>query len=163
VAGDLTGEPDPADAPDDAPSSGGADAHDGRTPSGDPTAPPPGSVRREVASFGWAIRGLRAALASERHLRFHAGATVVVVAVGLALPLSALDRAVLALAVGLVWVAELVNTAVERLVDLVSPGYDPLAGRVKDIAAASVLVAALASAGAGLAVLGPALHAWATG
>jgi diacylglycerol kinase len=129
-------------------------------PTADPSRPPPGSFRREVASFGWALRGLRMALASERHLRFHAAATVVVLALAAALPLYGWERAALVLAVGLVWVAELANTAVERLVDLVSPERHPVAGAVKDIAAAAVLVAAVASAGVGLLVLIPALVAW---
>lgn len=128
--------------------------------SGD-SAPPPGTVRREVAAFGWALHGLRSALATEPHLRFHAAATVVVVGLGIALPLSAWERAALVLAIGLVWVAELLNTALETLVDLVHPGRHPLAGRVKDVAAAAVLVAAVASAGVGVAVLGPPLLAWA--
>ena len=130
-------------------------------PTADPTQPPPGSFRREVASFGWAVQGLLVALASERHLRFHAAATVVVVALAALLPLSRWERVVLALAIGLVWVAELANTAVERLVDLVSPEHHPVAGAVKDIAAAAVLVAAVASAVVGLLVLAPAVAAWA--
>jgi diacylglycerol kinase (ATP) len=127
---------------------------------GDPVRPPRGSFRREVASFGWAARGVRLALASERHLRFHAAATVVVVVLAALLPLSGWERAVLVLAIGLVWAAELVNTALERLVDLVSPELHPTAGAVKDIAAAAVLVAAVASAVVGLLILGPPLVAW---
>ena len=127
---------------------------------GDPVQPPRGSFSREVASFGWAARGVRLALASERHLRFHAAATVAVVILAVALPLSGPERALLVLAIGLVWAAELVNTAVERLVDLVSPELHPVAGAVKDIAAAAVLVAAVASAAVGLLVLGPALVTW---
>jgi len=100
------------------------------------------------------------ALASERHLRFHAAATVVVIVLAALLPLFGSERAVVVLAVGLVWVAELANTAVERLVDLVSPERHPVAGAVKDISAAAVLVAAVASAGVGLLVLVPALVAW---
>jgi diacylglycerol kinase len=127
---------------------------------GRPVPPARGSWRREVASVGWALTGLRAALTTERHLRFHALATVAVVGLGIVLPLSAGERATLVLAIGLVWVAELVNTALERLVDLVSPGRHPVAGQVKDIAAGAVLVAAVASAGVGVAVLGPPLTGW---
>ena len=129
-------------------------------PTAEPVQPPRGSFRREVASFGWAARGVRLALTSERHLQFHAAATVAVVVLGAILPLSALERGLLALAIGLVWTAELVNTAVERLVDLVSPDLHPVAGAVKDIAAAAVLVAEVASAAVGLLVLGPALLTW---
>ena len=134
-------------------------AHDAG--SSDPrVVPPAGSVRRELAALRWAVRGIGSALRTEPHLRFHGAATVAVVALAVALPLSGTDRALLALAVGLVWAAELVNTALETLVDLVSPGLHPLAGRVKDVAAGAVLVAATAAAACGLLVLGPPLAAW---
>jgi diacylglycerol kinase len=116
--------------------------------------------RREVDSFRWGARGVRTALAHEPHLRFHAAATVVVAVLAVLLPLTGAERAVLLLAVGLVWVAELVNTAVERLVDLVSPRFDVVAGQVKDVAAGAVLVAAVVAAGVGAIVLGPPLVAW---
>jgi diacylglycerol kinase len=116
--------------------------------------------RREVDSFRWAARGIRTALAREPHLRFHAAATVAVAVPTVGLPLTAADRAAVGLAVGLVWVAELVNTALERLVDLVSPRFDVVAGQVKDIAAGAVLIAAVVAAGVGALVLGPPLTAW---
>ncbi len=127
----------------------------------DPRSDPrPGSVRREAAAFRWAARGVGAALRTEPHLRFHAAATLAVVVLAVVLPLSGTDRALLAVAIGVVWTAELVNTALEALVDLVSPGLDPVAGRVKDVAAGAVLVAAAASAACGVLVLGPPLVAW---
>lgn len=112
---------------------------------------------RERSAFGYAWNGLRGALRQETHLRFHAVATVVVLAVGAALPLSRTDWALLVVAIGAVWCAELVNTAIERLTDLVSPDPHPLAGQAKDVAAAAVLVTALAAAVVGLLVLGPPL------
>jgi diacylglycerol kinase len=65
----------------------------------------------------------------------------------------------LALTIGSVLVMELLNTAAETLVDLVSPDYNPLAKRVKDLMAAAVLVAALVSIVVGISVLGPPLWA----
>ncbi len=60
--------------------------------------------------------------------------------------------AVLALAIGMVLFAELLNTAVEAVVDLVSPDEHPLAKQAKDVAAAAVLVAALTAVAAGALV-----------
>jgi diacylglycerol kinase len=116
--------------------------------------------RRETDSFRWAARGVRQAMRSEPHLRFHAAATVAVAVLAALLPVGAAGRAALLLAVGLVWVAELVNTALERLVDLVQPRSHPPAGQVKDIAAGAVLVAAVVAVGVGALVLGPPLLAW---
>ncbi|GAB2945362.1 diacylglycerol kinase [Hymenobacter coalescens] len=116
--------------------------------------------RHEVASFGYALQGIREALQSEPHLRFHALAAAAVVALGAWLRLPRHDWALLALAIGAVWAAELMNTAVETLVDLVSPDFHPLAGRAKDVAAGAVLLTALAAVVVGLLVLGPPLWAW---
>jgi diacylglycerol kinase len=69
------------------------------------------------------------------------------------------DWALLFLAIGLVWIAEFLNTALEAVVDLASPEVHPL-GRVgKDVGAAAVLIAAAAAAAVGLMVLGPPLWA----
>jgi diacylglycerol kinase (ATP) len=121
---------------------------------------PPRRWRQEVASFGYAVKGIRQALRSEPHLRFHALTTLGVVVLGLLLPLSRQDWALLALSVGSVWAAELMNTAVETVVDLVSPDFHPLAGRAKDVAAGAVLVTSAAAVVVGLLVLGPPLWAW---
>lgn len=63
----------------------------------------------------------------------------------------------LVLSMGLVWSAEAFNTALEAVIDKVSPEFHPLAKRAKDTAAASVLLAAIAAAIVGLAILGPKL------
>ena len=59
--------------------------------------------------------------------------------------------------VGLVVCAELVNSAIERLVDLVHPDHHPLAGEVKDVAAAAVVVSAAVAVVVGCLILGPAM------
>lgn len=112
-------------------------------------------LRRRIASFGHAFRGVGSALRSEVHLRFHALATVVTIGVGFYFGISGLEWALVALAVGTVWSAELVNTAVEAVVDLVSPEYHPLAGKAKDVAAGAVLITAGAALVVGLLVFGP--------
>ncbi|KUG05953.1 diacylglycerol kinase family protein [Solirubrum puertoriconensis] len=115
--------------------------------------------RHEVASFGYALQGIGEALKSEPHLRFHALATVAAVALGAWLQLPRYDWALVVLAIGAVWTAELMNTAVESIVDLVSPDFHVLAGRAKDVAAGAVLLASLAAVVVGLLVFGPPLWA----
>jgi diacylglycerol kinase (ATP) len=96
-----------------------------------------------------------AALRSELHLQFHAVATVVVLGAGYYVGLSTLEWALVALSVSSVWAAELFNTAIETLTNLVSPGYHPLAGKAKDVAAGAVLLAALGALVVGGLVFGP--------
>jgi diacylglycerol kinase len=124
-------------------------------PASERLRPPDGLWRRRVASFGHAFRGVWSALRSEVHLRFHALATVVVIGLGLHYSLARLEWALVAISIGCVWSAELVNTAIEALTDLASPGYHPLAGKAKDVAAGAVLIAALGAVVVGILVFGP--------
>ena len=128
------------------------------SPETQPPRRPPGLLRRRAASFGYAARGVWAALRTEVHLWFHAVATVVVLGLGLYVGLARWEWVAVALAVGAVWCAELVNTAIEAVVNLVSPEYHPLAGRAKDVAAGAVLVMALAALVVGVLVFGPYLR-----
>ncbi|MGI4971587.1 MAG: diacylglycerol kinase family protein [Janthinobacterium lividum] len=125
-----------------------------------PTPPArPNLLQRRAASFGHAFRGVGAALRSELHLQFHAVATVAVLGLGWFFQLSPLEWALVALAVASVWAAELFNTAIETLTNLVSPGYHPLAGKAKDVAAGAVLLAAGGAVVVGGCVFGPKIWA----
>ena len=119
----------------------------------------PGLLRRRAASFGHAFRGVGAALRSELHLQFHAVATAAVLGLGLYFRLSLPEWALVALAVASVWAAELFNTAIETLTNLTSPGYHPLAGKAKDVAAGAVLLASLGALAVGGCVFGPKIWA----
>lgn len=110
-----------------------------------------------LSGFRYAGEGLRHAFVSQRNFRFHLSAAFAVFITGVWLRLPLGSWAVLALTIGAVLVMELLNTAAETLVDLVSPDYHPLAKQVKDLMAAAVLVAALVSIVVGVAVLGPPL------
>ncbi|MBN1874467.1 MAG: diacylglycerol kinase family protein [Anaerolineae bacterium] len=110
-------------------------------------------------SFKYAGAGIHYALRTQRNFRIHLLAAVGVIGVGLWLQLPLQSWTLLLLTIGLVLVTELFNTAVEVLVDLVTPDYHPLAKYAKDVAAGAVLVMALTSVGMGLAILGPPLLA----
>ena len=110
-------------------------------------------------AFGWAFAGLGYAWRTQRNIRIHVAITLAIVTLAFWLGLSARDWAVLALTIGVVLAAEMANTAVEAVVDLVSPTPHPLAKVAKDTAAAGVLLAAIAAAVVGLVVLGPRLLA----
>ena len=116
-------------------------------------------LRSRLAAFRYAFQGLGHLWRTQPNARIHALATVLVVALAWWLRIDAVRGALLALAVGLVWMAEAFNTALEAAVDLCSPQAHPLAKASKDVGAAAVLLAALTAVAVGLLVLGPPLLA----
>jgi diacylglycerol kinase len=114
-------------------------------------------LSRRLRSFHCAFAGLGHVIRTQRNAQIHTAATAAVIALGVGLSLSARDWALIAAAIGAVWAAEIFNTAIEALVDLVSPGPHPLAGIAKDCAAAAVLITAITAVVIGLLVLGPPL------
>lgn len=108
-------------------------------------------------SFGFAFQGFRFAVLSERNIKVMLAGFALAVVLGLVAGLDAVRWAIVLLCCGVVLCAELLNTAIETVVDLVSPEYHPLAGRAKDIAAAAVWVLCVFVALAGVLAIGSAL------
>jgi diacylglycerol kinase (ATP) len=104
-------------------------------------------------SFDYAIRGIVYTLRTQRNMRLHLLAAIVVFLGALALGVSGLELIALVFAVGLVFVCELMNTAVETVVDLATETYEPLAAIAKDVAAGAVLISALTAVAVGYVVL----------
>lgn len=97
---------------------------------------------------------------TERNMRIHLTFTVLVIIFGWILRISITEWLLCLLCFGLVFTAEMVNTAIENVVDLVSPQQNKLAGKAKDIAAGAVLVSAIISACVGLIIFIPKLWAF---
>lgn len=112
-------------------------------------------VRSFPQALACAVRGLRHAARTQRHFR----AQLIIAALALFFAAWAevppVELAVLAVTVAVVLGAELLNTAVENLTDLLHPDYSPAAAAVKDVAAAAAMVAALLALAVGLLVLLP--------
>lgn len=89
-------------------------------------------------SFLFAIQGFRTAVVTERNIKVMLAVGALAVVAGLVLQIDLLSWAIILLCCAVVIMAELFNTAIETVVDLVSPEFHPLAGRAKDIAAAAV-------------------------
>ena len=102
-------------------------------------------------------------MAREPNARIHLVATLAVVTGGWSLRVTRMEWALLVIAMALVWVAEALNAAIERLADVVSPERDPRIGRAKDLAAAGVLASAVGAATIGVLVFGPRIWAWLQG
>ena len=114
-------------------------------------------LHSRLRSFGYAFDGWWFVLRTQPNAWIHAAASAAVLVVGWWLRLSARDWAMIVVAFALVWTAEFFNTALEALVDLVSPGQHELARISKDVSAAAVLIAAVAAILIGLLILGPPL------
>ena len=108
-----------------------------------------------MASFRYALRGLRLLIQTQPNARIHLCLTAVVVSAGILLGIARIEWICVILAMGLVWTAEGLNTAVEFLTDRVSPEWSEDAARVKDVAAAAVLLSAAAAAVIGCLVFVP--------
>jgi len=103
------------------------------------------SKRKWSDVFGCAFEGIIHSLRTERNLRIHVLAGILVVLAALFFQLPLRDIALLLVMIALVICTELLNTAIEKAVDLISPDWHKLAKIAKDAAAAAVLVAAIIS------------------
>lgn len=112
-----------------------------------------------IAGFGYAFSGLWYALRTQRNARVHIGMATLIILVGVILRISAIEFAMLFVAITSVFIAEIFNTVFELCVDLASPEYHPLAKIAKDMAAGAVLLSAMLAVVIGVFVLGP--HLWA--
>lgn len=110
------------------------------------------------AAFGYAIQGIIKCAWPQRNFQIHFVATIVVSLTAWWLECSRIEWAILLITMGFVLVSETINTAIETVVDLVSPEYHELAGLAKDVAAGAVLLAALTALGVALVILAPRLY-----
>jgi len=94
-------------------------------------------------SFRYAAQGIASAFKSELNMKVHSALAVVILTAAALFRIPASGWILLLLAITLVLTTELLNTAIEAVVDLVSPGVHPLAKRAKDIAAGAVLLTAV--------------------
>jgi diacylglycerol kinase (ATP) len=110
-------------------------------------------------AFRYAFRGIGEMLRTEANARTHALATIVVIALGLAIGIGRLEWLAIILAIIAVWCAEAFNTAFEALCDVASPQFHPQVERAKDVAAGAVLITAIGAALVGVLVFAPHLIA----
>jgi diacylglycerol kinase len=119
----------------------------------------PRHLRRIARSFGYAVEGLATLLRTQPNFWVHVTAAALALAFGVVLHLSPVELAVIVLTVAMVLAIECINTTLETMCDLVSPGLHPLVKRAKDVAAAAVLISALASVAIAVLLFGPRLLA----
>ncbi len=99
--------------------------------------------RKRIQSFVYAFKGIRELFVSQPNAQIHLVAMGVILAIGWYIGISSMEWCLIIICMALVLVAEGLNTALEFLTDLASPDFHPLAGKAKDVAAGSVLLAVI--------------------
>ncbi|WP_080238955.1 diacylglycerol kinase family protein [Spirosoma rigui] len=110
--------------------------------------------RKVVRSFRFAGQGIVDLFRYENNARVHLLVAILVVVLGSWLEISRVEWAILVTQIGLVWAAEAINTALEKLCDFVSPGIHPQIKAIKDMASGAVLILAIVAVTVGLFILG---------
>lgn len=98
--------------------------------------------KRRFIGFTFAWNGIKEVVKTEQNFQFHLIATALVISIGFGFKLTGVEWTIIVLIIGLVLVAEMINTVVERMIDYIKPDVHPQAGMIKDMAAGAVLVAA---------------------
>lgn len=111
--------------------------------------------KKLINSFKFAFKGIGSCIRSERNMKIHFTMMILVVLFGIILNISMWEWITCFILFGLVISLEMVNTAIEIVVDLVSPTFNERAGRAKDIAAGAVLVNAIVAFIIGLIIFLP--------
>lgn len=107
------------------------------------------------AAFGNAFTGFAYAIRTERNLKIHFSIAILVITAGALFKISASEWTVIILTIGVVFVTEMINTAIEYTVDLASPEKHDLARKAKDVSAGAVLAIAASSVVIGLIIFLP--------
>ncbi|MFF2447594.1 diacylglycerol kinase family protein [Neobacillus sp. NPDC058068] len=108
-----------------------------------------------ISSLSYAISGVNIALKAERNMRIHFISSIIVLLGSYYFSITKIEWLFILFAIGGMFALELVNTAIERVVDLVTGEYHPLAKQAKDLAAGAVLVYAVLSVAIGMIIFFP--------
>jgi len=117
------------------------------------------ALKKEIRSFICAFRGIFYAFKNEIHLKIHAIVALIVCVLGFVLKITANEWLVCLFCFALVFAAEMINTAIEKIVDFISPQRNHLAGIIKDIAAGAVLLCVIFAVIIGIIIFLPKIFA----
>ena len=113
------------------------------------------SLKKRWESLKHALNGIKILIREEHNARLHLLITIAVVFMGYVLNVSAEEWIALTFAIGFVIVVEIVNSSIEKLCDLITTETSSLIKKIKDLAAAAVLLSAITASVIGLLVFGP--------
>lgn len=116
---------------------------------------PKHECKKLINSFKYALQGFASSFRTERNMKIHVVATILVIILGIYLKLNLIEWSIITIAIVIVISAELFNTAIETIVDMVSPQKNEKAKLAKDISAGAVLISAIISVIVGLIIFIP--------
>ena len=119
-------------------------------------------LKTRLRSIQFALEGIKYVLNTQQNARIHAGFTLAVLILGFIVRISRIEWIILLLTIGLVWAAELLNTAIEIMMDIIAPEQNPTVKIAKDVSAGGVVVSTFISILVGLLIFGPPLWRWIT-
>jgi undecaprenol kinase len=112
-------------------------------------------LKRKVASFGYAVNGFRIAFKEETNFQIQLVLAVIAIVLGIYFKISPIEWLFIVTAIGIVLTAELLNTALEELCDMLRTTHDPHVAKIKDLAASAVLVSSAMALIVGIVVFLP--------
>ncbi|RUA29678.1 MAG: diacylglycerol kinase family protein [Bacteroidetes bacterium] len=112
-------------------------------------------ISERIKSFSYAFKGLAAMMHHQHNFYIHITLTVIALTLAYILDITKTELLFIIVAIGMVLSAEIFNTAIEKLTNLVQPNHDPKAGIIKDLAAAAVLITAICALIIGLIIFTP--------
>ena len=116
---------------------------------------PKHECKKLINSFKYALQGFASSFRTERNMKIHVVATILVIILGIYLKLNLIEWSIITIAIVIVISAELFNTAIETIVDMVSPQKNEKAKLAKDISAGAVLILAIGPAIVGFMIFFP--------
>lgn len=115
------------------------------------------SIKKRAKSFGYAFSGLKILISEEHNARIHLVVSILVVTLGFYLNISSLEWVALILCIGFVFVLEIINSSIENIADFIEPERNQDIKKIKDLAAAAVLLGSLTAVIIGLVIFVPKL------
>jgi diacylglycerol kinase len=103
------------------------------------------SIKARIKSFSYALNGLKVLIKNEHNARIHFVAMILVIIASFVLKINKNEWLSIIIVIGFVFSMEIINSAIEQLADFVSPNYQEIIKKVKDLSAAAVLISALVS------------------
>ena len=113
------------------------------------------NLRKRLKSFRYAFNGIKIMFTTQHNSWIHLFATILVLLLGVYFQINTTEWVLVIIAIAMVLAAELINSAIEMVIDLISPDYHTKAGKAKDMAARAVLVCAIAATCIGIIIFLP--------